>query len=72
MISRVVMFAHPFVLIILLPVVAGLLGYLIGRLRNEFSFIGTVASFYYAIRLFLISRANEPILWEVANIAESQ
>lgn len=63
------MLAHPFILIILLPVVVGLLGYLIGRLRNEFSFIGTVASLYYAIRLFLTSRSGEPVLLELTNIA---
>ncbi len=63
------MFAHPFILIIILPAAAGLLGYLIGRLRNEFSFIGTLASLYYTIRLFLVSRGNEPTLLEVTNIA---
>ncbi len=51
------MIVHPFILIVTLPVVAGLLGYLIGRLRNEFSFIGAVASFYYALRLFIQSRS---------------
>ncbi|MEN9979176.1 MAG: complex I subunit 5 family protein [candidate division WOR-3 bacterium] len=56
-----VMLAHPFIMMILVPAAAGLLGYLVGRLRNEFSFIGTVASLYYAIRLFLLSRSGEPI-----------
>ncbi|MEO0019545.1 MAG: complex I subunit 5 family protein [candidate division WOR-3 bacterium] len=63
------MFSHPFIMIILIPAAAGLLGYLIGRLRNEFSFIGTVASLYYAIRLFLVSRTGEPIILQLANIA---
>ncbi len=47
---------HPFLLIILIPVAAGLLGYLAGRLRNEFSFIGAVITLYYAVRLFFQSR----------------
>jgi len=55
------MFAHSFVSIIVAPIVAGLLGYLVGRLRNEFSFIGVLASLYYAIRLFLI-RGSEQVL----------
>lgn len=58
----------PFILIILLPTVAGLLGYLIGRLRNEFSFIGVIASLYYSIRLFIQSRTGEQLL-ELTNIA---
>ncbi|MGC9111042.1 MAG: NADH-quinone oxidoreductase subunit L [candidate division WOR-3 bacterium] len=65
------MLANSFVLMILLPAVTGLLGYLIGRLRNEFSFIGTVASLYYALRLFLLSRGGEPLsltLMEIAGI----
>ncbi|MGQ9708838.1 MAG: complex I subunit 5 family protein, partial [bacterium] len=60
---------HPFFLLLAIPVVAGLLGYLIGRLRNEFSFIGTVATLYYAIRLFLISRQGEPVLLEMQKVA---
>ncbi len=63
------MVAHPFILIITLPVVASLLGYLIGRLRNEFSFIGVVASFYYAIRLFIQSRAPTAQSLELFRIA---
>jgi len=60
---------HPFVLIISLPVATGLLGYLMGRLRNEFSFIGTVASLYYALRLFLVSRSGVPVELQIARIA---
>lgn len=45
-----------FYVLLLVPVVAGLLGYLIGRLRNEFSFIGAVITLYYAVRLFFQSR----------------
>jgi len=45
-----------FYVLLLVPVAAGLLGYLIGRLRNEFSFIGTVFNFYFAVRLFLRTR----------------
>lgn len=65
------MLAHTFILIIIIPAAAGILGYLIGRLRNEFSFIGVAASLYYAIRLFLVSRSGEPVelsLLSLANI----
>jgi formate hydrogenlyase subunit 3/multisubunit Na+/H+ antiporter MnhD subunit len=47
---------HPFLLIILIPVAAALLAYLLGRLRAELSFIGSVVPLYYAVRLFLQSR----------------
>jgi formate hydrogenlyase subunit 3/multisubunit Na+/H+ antiporter MnhD subunit len=49
---------HPFLLVILVPVLAGLLGYIAGRLRNEFSFIGAVITLYYAVRLFFQSRGS--------------
>jgi formate hydrogenlyase subunit 3/multisubunit Na+/H+ antiporter MnhD subunit len=41
---------------IVIPLAAGLLALLIGRLRNEFSFIGIVATIYYALRIFLSAR----------------
>lgn len=41
---------------IIVPLVAGLLALLVARLRNEFSFIGAVVTFYYALRIFLASR----------------
>jgi formate hydrogenlyase subunit 3/multisubunit Na+/H+ antiporter MnhD subunit len=47
---------HPFLLILLIPAVAGLLSFSFRRLRNELSFIGVMAAFYYAIRLFVRSR----------------
>jgi formate hydrogenlyase subunit 3/multisubunit Na+/H+ antiporter MnhD subunit len=49
---------HPFLTLICLPLAAGILGWLIGRLRNEFSFIGAVLSLYFAIRLFTRSRSG--------------
>ncbi len=49
---------HPFVLMLAIPALAGLLGYLVGRLRNEFCFIGAVGTLYYAVRLFFRSRGN--------------
>lgn len=55
---------HPFLIIILVPLAAGLLGYLIRRLRNEFSFIGAVLTLYFAIRLFVSSR-GAPVLYEL-------
>jgi len=49
---------HPFLILICIPLAAGLLGWLIGRLRNEFGFIGAVLSLYFAIRLFVQSRSG--------------
>jgi formate hydrogenlyase subunit 3/multisubunit Na+/H+ antiporter MnhD subunit len=63
------MIAHPFLLLMVIPAAAGIFGYIIGRLRNEFSFIGTVASLYYAIRLFLLSRSGVPVELQIARIA---
>lgn len=49
---------HSFALIILVPIAAGLFGFLVRRLRNESSFIGTVLGLYFAVRLFLQSRSG--------------
>jgi formate hydrogenlyase subunit 3/multisubunit Na+/H+ antiporter MnhD subunit len=46
-------------LIILIPALAGIIGWLIGRLRNEFSFIGAVLTLYFAVRLFITARGGE-------------
>jgi formate hydrogenlyase subunit 3/multisubunit Na+/H+ antiporter MnhD subunit len=59
---------HPFLLAILVPVVAGLLGYLVNRLRNEFSFIGAVVALYYAARIFMQSR-HGTVTYELAQLA---
>ena len=59
---------HPFVLVVLIPLVAGLLGYLIRRLRNEFSFIGAILTLYFAIRLFVTSR-GVPVMLELTSFA---
>ena len=49
---------HPFVLMLAIPVLAGLLAYFFSRLRNEFCFIGAVGTLYYAVRLFIRSRGD--------------
>lgn len=49
---------HPFLLIMLIPVVSALLAYIIGKLRAELSFIGSVVPLYYVIRLFVQSRRD--------------
>jgi formate hydrogenlyase subunit 3/multisubunit Na+/H+ antiporter MnhD subunit len=41
---------------IIVPLVTGVLALAIARLRNEFSFIGAVATLYYAVRIFLNAR----------------
>jgi formate hydrogenlyase subunit 3/multisubunit Na+/H+ antiporter MnhD subunit len=46
------------ILVILIPVFAALLGFVFYRLRNEFSFIGTVLTLYMAFRIFLATRTN--------------
>lgn len=53
---------HPFFVLMLVPLLAGLAGYLVGRLRNEFSFIGAVLNLYFALRLFLRSRHDTVVL----------
>lgn len=47
------------VMVLLVPAAAGLLGYLVRRLRNEFSFLGAILNLYYAIRLFAQTRHQE-------------
>lgn len=59
---------HIFLLMLLVPIIAGLLGYLVGRLRNEFGFIGAVVSLYYAVRVFIQSR-HGVISYELDRIA---
>jgi hypothetical protein len=49
---------HPLVLMLAIPVLAGLLAYFVGRLRNEFCFIGAIGTLYYAVRLFMRSRGD--------------
>jgi len=53
---------------LLIPVFTGLLGYAIGRLRNEFSFIGIVLNLYYAVRLFFRSR-QDIVIYKLADVA---
>lgn len=45
-------------LVILLPLIGGLFGYLVNRLRTEFSFLGFVLTLFFAIKLFVISRGE--------------
>jgi len=59
---------HVFLLMLLVPVAAGLLGYLVGRLRNEFSFIGAVVALYYAVRVFIQSRCGV-VSYELSQVA---
>lgn len=43
-------------LVVLVPIVCGLLGYLINRLRTEFNFLGFLLTLFYAIKIFLFTR----------------
>jgi formate hydrogenlyase subunit 3/multisubunit Na+/H+ antiporter MnhD subunit len=58
---------HTFLLMLLVPLVAGVLGYLVSRLRNEFSFIGAVVALYYSVRVFIHSR-HGVIAYELADV----
>lgn len=49
------------VLLSLIPLLAGILGYLVSRLRNEFNFLGTILNLYYATYLFIITRKTEAL-----------
>ena len=59
---------HTFLLMMLVPLAAGLFGYVVSRLRNEFSFIGSVVALYYAVRVFVQSRHAE-VTYELAKVA---
>jgi formate hydrogenlyase subunit 3/multisubunit Na+/H+ antiporter MnhD subunit len=52
---------------ILIPTAAALAGLLIKRLRNEFGFVGSLFTFYYAVRLFLVSR-SATVAYEILRI----
>jgi formate hydrogenlyase subunit 3/multisubunit Na+/H+ antiporter MnhD subunit len=59
---------HIFLLMLVVPVAAGLLGYIANRLRNEFSFIGAVVALYYAVRVFIQSR-HGVVSYDLAQVA---
>ncbi len=44
--------------VIFLPVAAGLIGYVINRLRTEFDFVAFVGTLFFAIRLFIATRTD--------------
>ncbi|HDQ98797.1 MAG TPA: NADH dehydrogenase [candidate division WOR-3 bacterium] len=48
-----------FILVILVPALAGLVGWVISRLRNELSFIGAILTLYFATRLFINALGGE-------------
>ncbi|MFO7676376.1 MAG: complex I subunit 5 family protein [bacterium] len=50
---------NSFLLLILVPVLAGVAGWLVSRLRNELSFIGAILTLYFAVRLFITTRGGE-------------
>lgn len=50
---------NPLVLIFVIPIISGVLGYLIYRLRNEFNFLGTILTLYYALSLFIATRKTQ-------------
>jgi formate hydrogenlyase subunit 3/multisubunit Na+/H+ antiporter MnhD subunit len=43
---------------IMIPLLAGLLSFLIPRLRNELAFTGALVTFYYALRIFMLGRGG--------------
>ncbi|MGQ9664864.1 MAG: NADH-quinone oxidoreductase subunit 5 family protein [bacterium] len=54
--------------ILLLPVMCGLLGFLIKRLRNEMGFLGFVLTLYFSFRTFLLFQ-NMTFSYDIASIA---
>ncbi|MGB9720357.1 MAG: NADH-quinone oxidoreductase subunit L [bacterium] len=54
--------------ILLLPVMCGLLGFLVRRLRNEMGFLGFVLTFYFALKIFLTFQ-NQSFSYSIAEIA---
>ncbi len=52
---------------ILIPLVTGVLSFLFRRLRNEIAIAGSLATFYFALRLFILSR-TEVIVYNYTNI----
>ncbi len=59
---------HEIYYILLLPVMCGLLGFLVRRLRNEMGFLGFVLTFYFALRIFLTFQ-NQTFSYSIAEIA---
>ncbi len=53
--------------IILLPIVGGLLGFFINRLRTEFNFLGFFLTLFFSIKLFIISR-TQTIAYSIAEV----
>lgn len=45
-------------LVLLLPVVCGLFGYLINRLRSEFNFLGFILTLFFTIKIFIATRTG--------------
>lgn len=45
-------------LVILLPLVSGVLGFVINRLRREFNFLGFVLTLFFAVKLFILTRTE--------------
>ncbi len=54
--------------ILLLPVMCGLFGFLVKRLRNEMGFLGFVLTFYFALKIFLTFQ-NQTFSYSIAEIA---
>jgi len=56
------------VLIFIIPIICGILGFIIYRLRNEFNFLGAVLSLYYSFYLFLNIRSQHILTHNLFNI----
>ncbi len=53
---------NPLLLVFIIPASAGILGFVIYRLRNEFNFLGTILTLYYSLYLFITTR--KPVIHE--------
>jgi len=54
--------------VLLLPIMCGLLGFLIKRLRNEMGFLGFVLTLYFSLRIFLLFQ-GQSFSYNIASIA---
>ena len=54
--------------VILFPAIAGLLGFIINRLRSELDFLGFFLALYFSIKIFIISQTSI-ISYKIATIA---
>ena len=56
---------NPLLLVTVVPIIAGILGFSTYRLRNEFNFLGTIITLYYSLYLFITARKQVVSTYEL-------